>query len=124
MTSGPLAVAEEAWGESLPDWVRAMAAECDATSQNKVATRMNRSASLVSSVIRNKYPGDMEAVEEVFRGAFMKKTLDCPALGTLPANECRDWRVKARTFVNVNSQRVMMFRACNRCPRNGKGGVE
>lgn len=122
--SGPVTIAREAWGAALPDWVEAMAKECAATSQNKVAGRMNRSASLVSCVIRNKYVGDMEAVEEVFRGAFQRQTLECPALGTMPSNECRDWRMKARQFVNVNQQRVMMFRACNACPRNGKAAVE
>lgn len=122
--SGPVAIAHAAWGDALPDWVEAMAKECASSSQSKVATRMNRSASLVSNVIRNKYPGDMSAVEDVFRGAFQAQTVDCPALGTMPSNECRDWRVKARQFVNVNQQRVMMFRACNACPRNKKAVPE
>lgn len=118
--TGPVNIAIDAWGADLPDWVDALARECAETSQNRVAARMNRSASLVSQVLRNKYAGDMSAVEDVFRGAFLKQTVECPALGTLPSNECRDWRAKARAFVNVNQQRVMMFRACNACPRNRK----
>ena len=119
----PVERARAAWGESVPDWVLELARQCEATSQNKVAARLNRSASLVSHVLRNDYPGDLAAVEEVVRGVFMDRTLDCPALGTIPTNICADWRLKARSFVNVNSERVRMFRACNACPRLKKEGV-
>lgn len=116
MTS-PLETARAAWGNELPDWVEALAKECAATSQNKVASRLGRSAALVSQVLRNKYGADLEGVEQVFRGVFENLTTQCPALGTLPANECRDWQMKAHRFVNTNSLRRDMFRACNSCPR-------
>lgn len=120
--SGPVETARAAWGEQMPDWVMMLANACAEASQNKVAVRMNRSASLVSAVLNRKYRGDMEAVEDVVRGVFAARTVECPALGTLPVNECRDWQLKARSFVNVNSQRVAMYRACNRCPRCKKEG--
>lgn len=113
---GAAAKARAAWGEAIPDWVAVLAAECDRTSANQVARRMKRSASLVSTVLRNKYPADLEAIEEVVRGVFMRAEVICPALGTIPANVCRDWR--GTPFSNVNSLRVQMFRACARCPRN------
>lgn len=115
---GPLDIARTAWGEALPDWVEAMALECAATSQNRVATVMNRSAALISQVLRAKYAGSMAAVEEVFRGAFQQALVACPALGTLPANECQDWRRKGRTFHPGNPLRRDMYRACAACPRN------
>jgi hypothetical protein len=114
--------ARAAWGDGLPQWVADLAAECDRTSQNKVALRMKRSAALISQVIGHKYPGDLAAVEEVFKGVFQAEVVTCPALGEMPANECRDWRAKAARFVSINSMRVQMYRACNRCPRH-KGGV-
>jgi hypothetical protein len=120
----PVAVARACWkaaGRPMPEWVAALAAESAATSQNRVAERMGRSAALVSQVLRAKYPGDLQAVEEVFNGAFRAAVLECPALGTIPTNVCRDWRVKSRRLVNVNAQRVAMFRACSACPRN-RGG--
>ncbi|KAF0674343.1 hypothetical protein PMES_03377, partial [Profundibacterium mesophilum KAUST100406-0324] len=40
----------------------------------------------------------------------------CPALGTIPSNECRQWRRKADRFQGTNTLRVQMFKACNRCP--------
>lgn len=123
MTPDPMAVVAEHWGEDAPDWIMGLARECAATSQAKVARAMNRSGALVSNVLRRKYEGSYEAVEEVFNGVFKGAVTDCPALGEIPANECRDWRLKSQTFVSVNRQRVDMYRACNRCPRNQKGGT-
>ncbi len=106
-----------AWGAECPDWVMTLAHACIETSQNKVAARIGRSAALVSQVLRAKYPGDLGAVEELVRGHFERAVVDCPALGFLPTHECRMWRERARTFVNSNSLRVQMYRACQRCPR-------
>lgn len=116
----PVATARAAWaaiGQDCPEWVIALAAACAATSQNKVAERMGRSAALVSQVIRAKYPGDLTAVEEVFNGAFRDATVACPARGLIPTNTCHDWQRRARRLVNVNAERVQMFRACNQCHR-------
>jgi len=118
--SGPVTIARGAWGEAIPDWVLRLAEECAASSQNKVAARMNRSASLVSAVLRRKYSGDMDAVEEIVRGLFFSKTVDCPALGEISTAACRNWMQLARSFSNINSERVRMYRACRSCPRMKK----
>ena len=78
--SGPVIIAERAWGKDLPDWVLALANACAATSQNRVAQDLDRSASLVSNVLRRKYPGDMAAIEERVRGVFMATVISCPCL--------------------------------------------
>lgn len=122
--SNVVAKARAAWGEGIPDWVLTLANACAAASQNKVAARLNRSASLVSAVLAAKYQGDLEAVEEVVRGVFEAATVECPALGTVPANECRDWQRKCRSFNPVNALRRDMYRACTRCPRFRKAGAE
>lgn len=118
--TGALAIARAAWGAALPDWIEAMAIECEASSQNRVAARMGRSAAMISQVLRAKYPADLAAVEEVFRGVFQEARVQCPALGTLPSNECQDWRRKSRSFAPGNPLRLRMFRACAHCPRNRK----
>lgn len=119
--SGPVDVARDAWGETMPEWVEQLALQCAASSQNKVAAKMGRSAALISQVLRNKYPGDLHRIEELFRGHFMAETLRCPELGVLPLHECHDWMAKARQFQSSNSLRVRMYRACKRCPRFAKG---
>lgn len=118
--SGPVEIMREAWNGKQPEWVEALAVECAATSQNKVAAELGRSPSLISQVLHAKYPGNLRAVEELFNGVFREARVECPALGTIPTNECRHWRDKARQFVNVNSLRVRMYRACVNCPRNRK----
>ena len=50
--SGPLDIARDAWGDALPDWVETLAIECGKSSQNKVAKRIDRSATLISRVLR------------------------------------------------------------------------
>lgn len=119
--TGPVTIAREAWGETLPDWVTRLAQECEATSQNAVAKRLGRSASLISTVLRAKYPGDMAAVEDIVRGALMSATVSCPVRGDMPTHVCRTWRDKAKHFAGNNALRVEMHRACNRCPRNTGG---
>jgi hypothetical protein len=120
----PLTTARTAWGAGLPDWVEALAIECGRSSQNAVAKELERSSALVSQVLRNKYPGNLTAFEERFRGVFLDARISCPAQGDIPSNICQDWREKAREFVPTNSQRSQMFRACKACPRNQKAGEE
>jgi len=88
----PLEKARRCWGADVPDWIEGMARACMASSQNKVAKRMGYSGSLVSSVLANRYAGDMTRVEEVYRGAFERAVVDCPALGDLAMDRCRFWR--------------------------------
>ena len=119
--STPLDIARAHWGAGMPDWVEALARACTETSQNKVAARLERSAALVSNVLRNRYAGSMATVEELVRGHLLAETVACPSLGVLPLHECQSWRVKARSFQNTNSLRVRMWRACQMCPRYAKG---
>ncbi|WP_323036225.1 hypothetical protein [Pararhodobacter sp.] len=110
-------IARAHWGAALPDWIKALAEACTKSSQTKVAAQLGRSGALVSSVLRNKYAGDMGAVEELVRGHLLSETVACPSLGVLPLHECRAWRAKATRFENTNALRVQMYRACQRCPR-------
>ncbi|MCC5966160.1 MAG: hypothetical protein JJU24_08480 [Natronohydrobacter sp.] len=122
--SGPEQIAQVSWNGCPPEWVAQLALRCAATSQNRVAAAMGLSASLISQVLRNKYPGDLQRIEELFRGHFMDATLTCPELGVMPLHACHDWMAKARGYSNSNHHRVRMFRACQRCPRFSKGGSD
>lgn len=110
----------DAWGDTLPDWVRALAEACEASSQNKVAQQLGYSGALVSNVLRNRYPGDLRAVENIVRGTLMAETVACPALGELSLADCQHWRRKSRTPTSGNSLDNRMARACRKCPINTK----
>lgn len=114
----PVEKARRCWGPEMPDWIEGMARACMESSQNKVAKAIGYSSALVSNVLANRYPGDMERVEQVYRGVFEKATVDCPALGELGMDVCRGWRRKSRKLNPANSQNVMMFRACRGCALN------
>ena len=122
--SDPISTIRESWGADAPDWVTCLAEECAGSSQRQVATRLGRSGALVNQVLKNKYNGDLVAVEDCVRGVFMNGTVKCPALGDLPSNECHDWRKKSRHFGNANMLRVRMYRACTHCPRNSREGKD
>lgn len=118
MNDGPLELARTAWGEPLPDWIETLALACAQTSQAKVAKRLDRSPALISQILHNKYPGDVEGVKERVRGVFMDGRVACPGLGEIAVQLCQDWRAKSAKLEVGNPLRVRMFRACNGCPRN------
>lgn len=115
--SDPVRKASEAWGDNAPAWVIRLAEECARTSQAQVAKALDRSPSMISAVLAAKYPGDMAAIEARVRGAYFDTTVECPARGRLTLDQCQDWKARARTFVNVNRERVEMYRFCRACPR-------
>lgn len=123
--SGPVEIARASWGhDAAPDWVIALAKEAERTSQAKAARKIGRSGALVSQALRNRYGGDMSALEELVRARLMGALVDCPSVGTLPLDECRDWREKSRSFTPANPMRVRMFRACKRCRLNQQRGQD
>lgn len=106
--------AHKAWGDTLPDWVKALATESDRTSQAAAGRAIGRSAALVNQVIKRSYKGDLKAVEPLVRGALMNEVVDCPVLGELATNVCLE-NQKA-PFSSRNHIRVQLFRACKTCP--------
>jgi len=111
-----IATAEEAWGSPLPDWIRSLALACERSSQSKVAAQLDRSPAVVSTVLRKKYAGSYDRIEERVRGVLMDGKVDCPGMGLIRSHECQDWREKAKDFASGNPTRTRMFRACHRCP--------
>jgi hypothetical protein len=119
-----IATAEEAWGSPLPDWIRSLALTCERSSQSKVAAQLDRSPAVVSTVLRKKYAGSYDRIEERVRGVLMDGKVECPGMGLIRTHECQDWREKAKSFSSGNPTRTRMFRACNRCPVFKKEGAE
>lgn len=119
-----IATAEEAWGSPLPDWIKSLALACERSSQSKVAAQLDRSRAVVSTVLRKKYAGSYDRIEERVRGVLMDGKVDCPGMGLIPSHECQDWREKAKDFASGNPTRTRMFRACHRCPVFKKEGGE
>lgn len=80
--------ARQAWGDPLPDWVLALAEEADRVTAIKIAKRLGYSNAVISYVLSNKYPGDVEGVGEKVRGALLGATVMCPVFGEMARDYC------------------------------------
>ncbi|MFZ5739613.1 MAG: transcriptional regulator [Pseudomonadota bacterium] len=117
----PLQVANDAWGNDLPDWVEALANEARATSGEAAAGRIGYSGAVVSSVLANKYKGRLDIVEARVRGALMGETVGCPVLGDIARDRCLD--EQKRGFSTSSSVRARIYRACRAgCSHSRIGG--
>ncbi len=121
--------ARDAWGATMPDWVRELAEYCDRHGkQSAGAEAIGYSISVVNYVLKNRYPGDLHKVETAVRGAIMRETVACPVIGEITKNVCL--KNQAQPFAITNSQRIRVYRACrggcehSRIPRQGGSRVE
>lgn len=114
-----LIIAEDKWGQQLPDWVKTLVEECNSSSQNQVAKKLGVSSTVVSQVIHNSYPGNLENIAGRVKDVFDNKLVDCPALGPISGEACLQWRDQIGTTSSVPI-RVLMDRACRLCSRGSK----
>jgi len=115
--------AHVAWGDQLPDWIEVLVKGCMQQSQNVIAKQLGYSSAAVSNAINNKYGGDLCAIEQSVRGAFMAVTVDCPAVGELAADRCNTHQRAA--WSPHNPQRITFYRACRSgCPNSRIGGKD
>lgn len=106
--------ARAAWGKAMPDWIVALAAACDASSQGKVAKQLGCSAAVVNQALGNVYKGRLGGIEARVRGEYMKAVVECPVLGEISTRDC----IANQTlkFRPTNPLRVALRRACPICP--------
>ena len=122
MSGVAMANVRATWGEAAPDWVIVLAEECDRTSQARAGRAIGRSASLVNQVLQRRYSGDLTAVEERVRAAFMAAEVICPVLGDIPTIHCLEHQGHAKAKNRGSAFRVAMYRACRAsCPNSRIG---
>ena len=107
-----VAKAKEAWGEPLPDWVKALAEECDCGSLRKVAEKIRVSPASVSLAI-NRQRENFGFIKPKAERILMITTVACPVMGVVYRQECL--QEQARGFSAANPLQVQIYRAC----RNG-----
>lgn len=115
MNTGPgaggecLRKARAAWGRALPDWVAALAEECDRTTLRRAAATIGASPTFVSFAINNKRV-KLAYVRERVERTIMAAMVACPVLGLIGRNECL--RMQAEPFSPANPLAVQRYRAC------------
>lgn len=105
-----VAKARAAWGNDIPAEVTMLAEEAERTTADKVAKRIGYSGAVVSQLISNKYPGDVERVKAKIRGALMNAMVRCPAVGEIALDYCLDQQKMPNT--GASSVRALIYRNC------------
>ena len=103
-------LAAKHWGAAAPDWIMALAAEADRHTATKAASRIGYSTGAVSSVIRNTYKGNLEAVAENVKGALLGHSVECPVLGEIRKDQCNAEQKKS--FTGTSAIRTRLYNAC------------
>ena len=119
--------ARAAWGESVPDWIIALASECDRTSQGAAGRRCRKSdgrsysAATVNYVLGNTYAGSLGAVEASVRSYIMTTAVLCPHSGeTIPHEICAERSSAPMPMSGPAALRA--WQACRVCPNSRTGG--
>lgn len=106
----------EFWGETAPEWVRTLARFCDKETQAAAARKIGRSASLINQVLKNRYTGNLTAVQSRVEAAFSDTGVICPVLGQMTGTACLSHQKAA--YNPANHTAVKLYVACRRCPHN------
>lgn len=114
-------IAQAHW-QPVPEWVRLLADYSDTHTQAAAARKIGRSASLVNQVLKQKYPGDLAAVQARVETALKVEMVRCPILGSITGSECL--KHQGAPYYSGNHVAVALFRQCRRCPNKcgGKNG--
>lgn len=105
-----------AWGDTMPNWIRLLAAACDLTNQRDVGEKLGKSAGYVSRVLRNIYTGNMAEAENLVRATFGGEDVLCPLWGPIPLASCM--RNRRRKTPPRNQSHHLHRRTCPTCPNN------
>ncbi|MDX2094339.1 MAG: hypothetical protein SFW64_00105 [Alphaproteobacteria bacterium] len=108
-----LQIAQAHW-TPVPDWVRLLAEYSDKHTQAAASRKIGRSASLVNQVLKQKYPGDLQAVQARVETALKIEMVRCPIMGPIAGSECL--KHQGVPYNPGNHMAVALFRQCRRCP--------
>lgn len=106
---------KETWPTPTPEWIVELAALADREGLAGAEAAIGYSRSAISTVLANKYRGDVDSVEQKVRGALMAETVECPVLGPIGRDRCLD--EQKEPFRATSAFRARLFQACrNGCP--------
>lgn len=101
----------------MSEWIDALRAECERTSQTRTAKRLGVSPSMVNQVLGGSYKGNIARLETLVRGELMAETVECPVMGEITKRQCQD--AQERPFAATNPMRVAVYKACRSgCPHS------
>lgn len=99
-----------------PRWIEELTKQCSTLGRAKVSEKIGYGKTVISQVLNDKYPGNLEEVEKAVRGAFMGDTVMCPILDEIGLNLCQQYHKNKPS--TVNPTRVRLARTCPNCEHN------
>lgn len=111
-TRPALEKARAAWGDPLPEWIKALATACDEQGLRTTSAKMGVSPALASLAV-NRQREKLDYIKERVTRTLMVTIVACPVLGVMSRDQCL--QEQAKEFTAANPLRVQLFRAC----RNG-----
>ncbi|PLX92152.1 MAG: hypothetical protein C0621_10390 [Desulfuromonas sp.] len=93
--------------------------KCDELGQATVARAIGYSPSAVNQALSGTYKGSLDNLLDKVEEVYGSSTVECPVLGIITLAQCG--RHRRRPFAPTNPQRVVLWRACQKCPHNGSG---
>ncbi len=85
-------------------------------SQAAVARMLGVSPAVVSTLLKDKYAGDVAQMEQRIRGHFLGEMVVCPVVGELGRQHCIEFQKRPKSY--TNPQRSALSSACPQCPNN------
>jgi hypothetical protein len=93
----------------LPDWIEALARAADSTTQSFIARDIGVSRTMINLLINNRYQRDRSRIEARVRQYLMQ--VECPVLGRIAGEQCRD--NQAKPYTSANPVAIQLYRACH-----------
>lgn len=107
------------------NWLGALRAECQRTTQAQAAARIGVSETTTSQVLSGTYKANTIRIERRVRGALMGAQCDCPVMGEVSTRVCQDVQErqpgKGGTGIG-NPQHAQAWHACRGSGRFSKAG--
>lgn len=89
-------------------------------SQAKVAKELKVSPATISLILKESYTGDVDRIETLVRGKFMKETVMCPIMAAISKDRCLE--EQSKPFSAHNPMRAKLYKACKNCIHNKNKG--
>ena len=97
-------------------WQYILAEQAKAHGQEAIAKELGVSKSVISQLINNKYPGDIQRMQKLVEGAYMNRSVMCPIVGKIPLHLCDKHQCNTSTS---NAIKLRLYRACRSgCPHS------
>jgi len=98
------------------DWVETLHHAVATHGRAEVTDRLDCSQSLLTQLLKGVYSSPIEKWKRRVEAEFERDAVECPVLGEITADRCREERNKG--FSASNPIRVKLSQTCPTCPHN------